>query len=134
MPTKAGRTTAILVALAVLATVLVTSAAPAGARITASNTQFCTVLSGNQGAGIDFDGLGAPEARLAAKVMRKAAKTGVPVRLKADLTSIAAVYDRIADGEPAAKVLDAAHQKALLPRLTRFGKYVAANCIATPST
>ena len=134
MPTKAGRTTAILVALAVLATVLVTSAAPAGARITASNTQFCTVLSSNQGAGIDFDGLGAPEARLAAKVMRKAAKTGVPVRLKADLTSIAAVYDRIAHGEPAAEVLDAAHQKALLPRLTRFGKYVAANCIATPST
>ena len=134
MPTKAGRTTAVLVALAVLATGLVTSAAPAGARITASNDQFCSVLSSHQGAGIDFDGLGAPEARLAAKVMRKAAKTGVPVRLKADLARIAAVYDRIADGEPAAEVLDAAHQRALLPRLTRFGRYVAANCIATPST
>ncbi len=134
MSTKAGCNTAVLVALAALTTVVVTSAAPAGARITASNDRFCSVLSSDQGAGIDFDGLGATEARLAAKVMRKAAKAGVPARLKADLSSIAAVYDRIADGEPTAEVLDAPHQKALLPRLTRFGKYVAANCIATPST
>ena len=133
MPAKSRRTTAVLVALAAFATVGI-SAAPAGARVAATNEQFCNVLSSDQGAGIDFDGLGAPEARLAAKVMRKAGKTGVPAALKADLAKIAAIYDRIADGEPAAEVLDAAHQKALLPRLTRFGKYFAANCIATPGT
>ena len=133
MPAKSRRTTAVLVALAAFATVGI-SAAPAGARVAATNEQFCSVLSSDQGAGIDFDGLGATEARLAAKVMRKAAKSGVPATLKADLSKIAAVYDRIADGEPAAEVLDAAHQKALLPRLTRFGKYFAANCIATPGT
>ena len=133
MPAKSRRTTAAFVALAAFTTVGI-SAAPAGARVAATNEQFCSVLSSNQGAGIDFDGLEAPEARLAAKVMRKASKTGVPATLKADLAKIAAVYDRIADGEPAAEVLDAAHQKALLPRLTRFGKYFAANCIATPGT
>ena len=133
MPAKSRRTAAVLVALAAFAAVGI-SAAPAGARVAAANEQFCSVLSSDQGAGIDFDGLGAPEARLAAKVMRKAAKSGVPATLKADLAKIAAIYDRIADGEPAAEVLDAAHQKALLPRLTRFGKYVAANCIATPAT
>ena len=133
MPAKSRRTAAVLVALAAFAAVGI-SAQPAGARVAATNDQFCSVLSSNQGAGIDFDGLEAPEARLAAKVMRKAAKSGVPATLKADLAKIAAIYDRIADGEPAAEVLDAAHQKALLPRLTRFGKYVAANCIATPAT
>jgi hypothetical protein len=134
MPAKSRRTTALLVALAALATIVGISAAPAGARVAATNDRFCSVLSSDQGAGIDFDGLAAPEARFAAKVIRKAAKAGVPATLKADLAKIAAVYDRIADGEPAAEVLDAAHQKALLPRLTRFGKYVAANCIATPGT
>ena len=133
MPAKSRRTIAVLVAFAAFATVGI-PAAPAGARVAATNDRFCSVLSSNQGAGIDFDGLEAPEAHLAAKVMRKAAKTGVPATLKADLAKIAAVYDRIAKGEPAAEVLDAAHQKALLPRLTRFGKYVAANCIATPGT
>ncbi len=133
MPAKSRRTIAVLVALAAFAAVGI-SAGPAGARVAATNDQFCSVLSSNQGAGIDFDGLEAPEARLAAKVMRKAAKSGVPATLKADLAKLAAVYDRIAKGEPAAEVLDAAHQKALLPRLTRFGKYVAANCIATPGT
>ena len=133
MSAKSRRTTAVLVALAAFATVGI-SAAPAGARVAAANEQFCNVLSSDQGAGIDFDRLEAPEARLAAKVMRKASKSGVPATLKADLAKIAAVYDRIADGEPAARVLDAAHQRALLPRLTRFGKYVAANCIATPGT
>ena len=133
MPAKSKRTAAVLVALAAIAAVGI-SARPAGARVAATNDQFCSILSSNQGAGIDFDGLEAPEARLAAKVMRKAAKSGVPATLKSDLAKIAAIYDRIADGEPAAEVLDAAHQKALLPRLTRFGKYVAANCIATPGT
>ena len=97
MPAKSRRTAALLVALAAFAAVGI-SAGPAGARVAATNDQFCSVLSSNQGAGIDFDGLGAPEARLAAKVMRKAAKTGVPATLKADLAKLAAVYDRIAEG------------------------------------
>ena len=134
MPATSRRTIAVLVALAALATTIGISAPPAGARVAATNDRFCTILSTEQGAGIDFEGLEAPEARLAAKVMRKAAKAGVPAKLKADLGKIAAVYDRIAGGEAAAEVLDAAKQKALLPGLTRFGKYVAANCIATPST
>jgi hypothetical protein len=134
MAQKARHTAAVLVALAALTTTAGISVAPAGATVPATNDRFCTVLSNDQGAGIDFEGLEAPEARLAAKVMRKAAKTGVPANLKADLVKIAAVYERIAGGKPAAEVLDAAHQKDLLPRLTRFGKYVAANCIATPST
>jgi hypothetical protein len=134
MAEKAGRAAALFVALAALITTAGIALAPAGAAVQATNDRFCTVLSNDQGAGIDFEGLQAPAARLAAKVMRKAAKTGVPANLKADLAKIASVYDRIADGEPAAEVLDATHQKDLLPRLTRFGKYVAANCIATPST
>jgi hypothetical protein len=113
---------------------LVGASAPAGARVAAATDRFCAIIADNQGAGLDFDGLAAPEARLAAKVVRQAAKTGVPSRLKADLAKIASVYDRIASGESAAEVLDAAHQKALLPGLTRFGKYVAANCIATPTS
>src|SRR3954467_5597821 len=132
MSAKSRGTTAVLVAVAAFATVGV-AAAPARARVAAANEQFCSVLSSDQGAGIDFDGLEAPEARLAARVLRKAAKTGVPATLKADLAKIA-VYDRIADGDPAAEVLDAAHQKTLLPRLTRFGKYFAANCMATSDT
>jgi hypothetical protein len=104
-----------------------------GARVAATNDRFCSVIAGDQGAGVDFDGLGVPEARLAARVIRKAAKTGVPAPLKADLARIASMYDRIAAGEPAAKVLDARQQKAILPALAKFGKYVAANCIATPA-
>jgi hypothetical protein len=134
VPAKPKRTAAVIVAVAALATTLGVSASPSSARTAATNDKFCSVLSRNQGAGIDFDGLAAPEARFAAKVVRKAAKTGVPAKLKADLARIAKVYDRIADGESAAKVLDAAQQKALLPGLTRFGKYVAANCVATPTT
>jgi hypothetical protein len=127
-----SRRTAVVVALAALVATLGIAPAAAGARVAAGNDRFCQVLASNQGAGIDFDGLAAPEARLAAKIMRKAAKTGVPATLKADLAKIATVYDRIGKGTPAAEVLDAAHQKALLPRLTRFGRYVAANCVATP--
>jgi hypothetical protein len=134
MRAKSRRTNAVLVALIALAATVGISGTPAAARVSAGNDRFCSALSSDQGAGIHFDGLGAPEARLAAKVVRKAAKTGVPAKLRADLARIAKVYDRIADGEPAAEVLDAAHQKALLPGLTRFGKYVAANCVTTPST
>ena len=95
---------------------------------------YTAVLSGDQGTGINFEGLGPAEAKFAAKLMRKAAKAGVPARLKADLAKLAKVYDRIANGEPAAKVLDAAGQKAVLPALTRFSKYVAANCTPVSTT
>jgi len=136
MSARSSRSAASVVALVALVTTLSLAlvAAPAGARVAAANDRFCSVIAGDQGAGISFDGLSAPEARLAAKIVRQAAKTGVPSRLKADLSKIAAVYDRIADGEPAAEVLDAAHQKALLPGLTRFGKYLAANCVATATS
>ena len=125
---------AVVVAVAAIITMLGVSAARAGARVAATNDKFCAVLSSDQGEGINFEGLAPDEARSAAKLVRKAARTGVPAKLKADLTTIAKVYDRIADGEPAAKVLDAEQQKAILPGLTRFSKYVAANCTAAPKT
>jgi hypothetical protein len=138
MPASSVRSPARAAALvAVIATVgltIMASSTIAGARVAATNDRFCSVIAGDQGAGVDFDGLGVPEARLAARVVRKAAKTGVPAPLQADLARIASIYDRIAGGEPAAKVLDAKQQKALLPALSRFGRYVAANCIATPAT
>ena len=109
-------------------------ALPAGARVAQTNDRFCAVFSA-QFPSIDFEGLGPDEANFAAKLLRKAAKTGVPGKLKKDLKKIAKVYDRIADGEPAGEVLDAEQQKAILPALTRFSKYYAANCFATvPST
>jgi hypothetical protein len=127
------RTTTFILAVAALAIMLGLSAARAEARVAATNEKFCSVMSSNQGAGIDFEGLAPPEARFAATLLRKAAKTGAPATLKADLARMAKLYDRIAAGEPAAKVLDAAQQKTLLPALTRFGKYLAANCVATPT-
>jgi hypothetical protein len=127
------RTTTFMLAVAALPIMLGLSATPAGARVAATNDKFCNVMSSNQGAGIDFQGLAPPEARFAATLLRKAAKTGVPATLKADLARMAKLYDRIAAGESAAKVLDAAQQKTLLPALTRFGKYLAANCVATPT-
>jgi hypothetical protein len=125
---------AVVVAVAAIITVLGVSAANAGARVRATNDKFCAVLSSDQGEGIDFEGLAPDEAGFAAKLMRKAARTGVPAKLKADLARIAKVYDRIADGEPAAKVLDAEQQRAILPALTRFSKYAAANCTTVPTT
>ena len=126
--------TVVLCAVAALTATIGLSASPAVAHVAAANTKFCAVISGDQGSGIDFDGLGPAEATFAAKLMRKAGKTGVPGNLKADLGKLAKVYDRIADGEPAAKVLSPSAQKAILPALTRFSKYVAANCTVVPTT
>ena len=125
---------AVVVAFAAIITVLGVPAASAGARVAATNDKFCAVFSSDQGEGINFEGLAPDEAGFAAKLFRKAARTGVPAKLKADLAKIAKVYDRIADGEPAAKVLDAEQQKAILPGLTRFSKYTAANCTTVPTT
>jgi hypothetical protein len=134
MRAKLKPSVAVVVAAAALTSMLGMSAAHAGARVEATNDKFCTVLSSDQGEGINFEGLAPDEAGFAAKLLRKAARAGVPAKLKADLAKIAKVYDRIANGEPAAKVLDADQQKAILPRLTRFSKYVAANCTTAPTT
>jgi hypothetical protein len=119
-------------AVAAVTAMIGLSASPVAAHVPAANTKFCAVLSSDQGTEIDFEGLAPAEATHAAKLMRRAAKTGVPGSLKTDLGKLAKVYDRIADGEPAAKVLSPSNQKAILPALTRFSKYVAANC--TPPT
>jgi hypothetical protein len=133
MPSKPRRTLAVITAAAALTAAVGLSAAPAGARVVARNAKFCAVVS-DQGVGIDFEGLGPDEARFAAKLMRKAAKAGVPSKLKKDLNKLAKVYDVIAGGESAAQVV-AAQQTFIVKALTRFSKYVAANCIATaPST
>jgi len=133
MSASPKRTVAMLSAVAALTAVIGISASPVEAHVAAANTKFCAVLSSDQGTGIDFEGLGPAEATFAAKLMRKAAKTGVPANLKADLGKLAKVYDRIADGEPAVKVLSPSKQKAILPALTRFSQYVTANCSA-PTT
>ena len=129
MSSKAKRALVAITAVAALAATLTLSAATAGARVVATNDKFCAVVS-DQGLGIDFSGLGPTEARFAAKLMRKAAKTGVPAKLKQDLKKLAKVYDRIAGGESANKVV-ADQQTFVVKALTRFGKYVAANCIAS---
>ena len=111
-----------------------TLAESAAASTAQKNDKFCAVFSA-QFPSIDFEGLGPDEAALGAKLLRQAAKTGVPAKLKKDLKKIAKVYTRIADGEPATEVLDAEQQKSILPALTRFSKYFAANCFAAvPST
>lgn len=120
---------AVLGATALTVTIGV-AAAPAGARVASSNEAFCALFTG-QSPSIDFEGLGPDEAKFGARVFHKAAKTGVPAKLKKDLNKIAKIYTRIAHGEAAADVLDAQTQASVLPRLTRFSKYVAANCIAT---
>lgn len=123
--------TAAISALAVGSTVL---AVPAGARADARNPKFCQILSSDQGAGIDFDGLGAAEAKYAAKLVRKLAKTGVPAKLKSDLGKLAKVYDKIAKGKSANTVL-AEQQNLIAKALTRMSKYTAENCAArVPST
>ena len=132
MSANSNRTVALVSAVAALTAMIGLSGSPAVAHVAAANTKFCAVLSSDQGTGIDFEGLGPAEATYAAKLMRKAAKTGVPGKLKADLGKLAKVYDRIADGESAAKVLTPSAQKAILPALTRFSKYVGANC--SPAT
>jgi len=130
MPSKVKRTLVAITAVAAFTASLGLSAAPASARVLVLNDKFCAVL-GDQGLGIDFSGLGPAEAKFAAKLSRKAAKTGVPAKLKKDLNKLAKVYDRIAHGEPSIKVLTD-RQAFIGKALTRFGKYFAANCIATP--
>jgi hypothetical protein len=114
-------------AIAALAAGSAVLATPAGAEVAAKNTKFCTVLTSEQGNGIDFDGLGPDEAKFAAKLERKLAKTGVPAKLKSDLLKLAKVYDRIAKGEDAGKVI-ADVGDSLTSGLVRFSKYVKANC------
>jgi hypothetical protein len=106
---------------------------PAAAHAAPANGKFCALFSG-QYPSIDFEGLGPAEARLGAELFGKAAKSGVPAKLKKDLKKMAKVYDRIADGESAAEVLDAAQQRRILPSVTRFSKYFATQCAPTPST
>ena len=107
--------------------------AAAAARVEVKNAKFCQILSSDQGADIDFDGLGAAEAKYAAKLTRKLAKTGVPAKLKSDLEKLAKVYDRIAEGESPAAVL-ADEQKAITKSFVGFTTYVSANCApSTPS-
>lgn len=133
MPSKANRTLVAITAIAAFLATLGLAAAPAGARVVATNDEFCAVLS-NGIPGLDSRGLDPDEAKLGAELSRKAAKTGVPAKLKRDLKKLAKIYDRIADGEPAAEVLDADTQTSILPALGRFSKYFAANCFIVPST
>jgi quercetin dioxygenase-like cupin family protein len=117
----------VVVAIGVLAAASAVFAPPAGARVPAKNANFCQILSSDQGADIDFDGLGAAEAKYAANLTRQLAKSGVPAKLKSDLGKLAKVYDRIADGESPEAVL-AAEQKAITKSLMSFTTYVSANC------
>ena|SRR5688500_9771940 len=122
-----GRASTALIAAGIAAASLGVLAAPAGAAVSAKNTKFCETLSSDQGAGIDFEGLSAAEGEYAAKLVRKLAKTGVPAKLKKDLKKLAKIYDRIADGEPAATVV-AEEETAISKGLIRFSKYTAKNC------
>ena len=117
----------VVVAIGLLAAASAVFALPAGARVPAPNAKFCQILSSDQGAGIDFDGLGAAEAKYAAKLTRRLAKTGVPAKLKSDLGKLAKVYDRIGEGESSAAVL-AGEQKAITKSLVGLTTYVTANC------
>jgi hypothetical protein len=123
----------IAITTAALTATLALSAAPAGARVVAPKDKFCAVFR-EQFPAIDFEGLGSDEAKFAANLFSKAEKTGVRANLKKDLKQIAKVYDRIARGEPAIKVLDAKQQKAILPALRHFSTYFAKNCFGTAPT
>ncbi len=129
MSTKPRRVITAVMCVAALGATVGLSAAPAGARVASSNDEFCAIVS-DQGVGIDFEGLGPDEAQYAATLMRKAAKTGVPAKLKKDLKKLAKVYDRIAGGESADAVA-ASKQAFILKALTRFSKYTGANCTPT---
>jgi hypothetical protein len=121
-------------AIAVLAAGSAVVASPAGAEVSAKNTKFCKALTSNQGAGINFNGLGPAEAKFADKLLHKLANTGVPAKLKSDLLKVAKVYNRIAKGEDAATVIRET-TASLGKALTRFTKYVASNCSpSVPST
>ena len=127
MFSKRKRVLGVITAVAAFSAGLGMLAGPASARVEQKNARFCEILSSDQGAGIDFEGLGAAEAEYAAKLNRRLAETGVPAKLKKDLKKLAKVYQRIADGEDASTVI--ADEQAFLGKaLTRFSKYVQANC------
>ena len=130
MFSKSKRMLAAFLGAAALAVTIGVSAVPASARVASSNEEFCAVFAA-QFPAIDFEGLGPDEAKLGAKLFHKGAKAGVPAKLKKDMNKIAKIYARIAHGEAASDVLDADTQASVLPRLTRFSKYFAANCVAT---
>ncbi|MGI8796978.1 MAG: hypothetical protein ACR2IR_10435 [Acidimicrobiia bacterium] len=88
MLSKCKRVLGAITAVAALAAGLGMLAVPAGARGEAKNDKFCEVLSSDQGAGVDFEGLGPAEAEYAATLNRKLAKTGVPAKLKKDLKKL----------------------------------------------
>jgi len=129
------RISSIVVVVALASALVVMLAVPAGARVAQKNTEFCEILSSDQGAGIDFEGLEPPEAEYAATLVRKLAKTGVPAKLKKDLKRLAKdVYDRIAAGESENEVTPE-QLSFVQSALTRFSKYVGKNCVpAVPST
>jgi len=135
MESKVRRVSTAIVVAGVAAALLTVLAVPAGARVAEKNEKFCEILyGGDQGAGLDFDGLSPAEAELAAKLFRSLANTGVPAKLKKDLKKLAKVDQRIADGEPANVVL-ADEQESIGKALARLTKYVGANCSpAVPST
>jgi len=129
-----GRIPGAIVAVGLAAGLVVALAAPAGARVSQKNDEFCQIFYGDQGAGIDFEGLGPAEAELAAKLFRKAADSGVPPKLKKALKRLAKIDQRIADGEPANVVL-AEEQEFIGKALARLTKYLGANCSPTaPAT
>ena len=132
MSSTSKRAFAAIISTAALGATIGITAAPAGARVTAANTEFCVIVS-DPGINIDFDGLGPEEAEYAAGLMRDAAKTDVPSKLKKDLLKLAKVYDRIADGEPSVDVI-ASKQTFVNKALTRFSKYTAQQCITTPES
>jgi len=115
-----------IVAAGLAAGLVAALAVPAGARVAEKNDKFCKILYSDQGAGIDFEGLGPAEAEYAATLMRKLAKAGVPAKLKKDLKKVAKIYDRIADGASEGDLAD--DQDFILEALTRISKYSAKNC------
>lgn len=134
MHSRIRRNATAIVTAGLAAALVATLAVPAGARIERGNDKFCEILSSDQGAGINFEGLGPAEAEYAATLIRKLSKTGVPTKLKKDFKKLAKIYDRIADGEPADAVI-ADRSTFVQSALTRFSKYFQTNCApSAPST
>lgn len=136
MLSKSKRVLGVTTAVATLAAGLGMLAGPASARVAEKNDKFCAVFNdayAEDAPDIDFEGLGPAEAEFAATLNRNLAKTGVPAKLKKDLKKLAKIYDRIADGATESEIAD--EQDFILKALTRFSKYVTANCQpAVPSS
>jgi hypothetical protein len=98
--------------------------------VPAKNPAFCKALSSQQ----DISGIGRKDSKKIVRVIKKAAKTNVPAKLKADLKILIALYQRIADGTRPAKAIASGGTK-LATALTDFTKYVGKNCSSySPST